>query len=405
MVRFVHTADWQVGMTRRFLPADALARFASARVEVVRRIGAVAREQSCDFVLVCGDVFEHAQLTPQTVRRTLDALRAVEVPVYLLPGNHDHLGPMSLWSTPLLREELPANVQVLDRPGVHDIGGGVEIVAVPWHGKHPERDLVASVMGDVPPGPAPVGTVRVVAAHGAVDVLDQERRSVAAVAVSPLVEAVEQGRVHYVALGDRHSRTRVHDAVWYPGAPEPTAWREDDPGHVLVVEVGAAAEGPRREVRVSPHRVGTWTFAELHRRVDSDGDLDVLDAELGALPDKDRTVLRLGLRGTLGLAQHARLEEILARHADLLGAVHRPPQHTDLVLADDDDLAELELGGFLASAVEDIRALARTADVDEDEPGAAEDRAAAFAPGRADDGQSARDALTLLYRLARGAAR
>jgi len=53
-MRFLHTADWQLGMTRHFLDADAQARFTAARMDVIGRIGALAREQDCEFVLVCG---------------------------------------------------------------------------------------------------------------------------------------------------------------------------------------------------------------------------------------------------------------------------------------------------------------------------------------------------------------
>ncbi|WP_122261235.1 metallophosphoesterase [Ornithinimicrobium cerasi] len=422
MVRFLHTADWQIGMTRRYLTAEAQARFSAARVDVVHRIGRLARQQDCAFVLVCGDVFEHDQLTPQTVRRTLEALRTVEVPVYLLPGNHDHLGPMSVWSTPLMAEELPDHVHVLDRPGVHAVAPGVELVAVPWHGKHPQSDLVAPVLADIDVPPA--GTVRVLAAHGPTDLLDADGRHRAAIPVAPLREALSAGRLHYVALGDRHSRTEVGDpAIWYAGAPEPTAWREERPGDVLVVEVDTSPEAEARtQVRVTPHRVATWSFLALDRRVDSESDLDALDSELGALPDKDRTVVRLGLRGTLGLAQHARLEELLGRHEDLLGALDRPTRHNDVVLAGDDDIVDLGLGGFLATAVEDIRAMAGGVPGDRSAPAAgtteevelegrpggpdgAAVRGVAFTPGEPDDAVSAQDALTLLYRLARGGSR
>lgn len=392
MVRFLHTADWQIGMTRRFLTPEAQARFSASRIDVVRRIGRVAAQQECDFVIVCGDVFEHDQLTPQTLRRTLEALRSVEVPVYLLPGNHDHLGEMSVWSAALMTEELPDHVHVLSAPGVHEVAPGVELVAAPWHGKHPQADLVAPVLAGLAEGPAPVGTVRVVVAHGVVDSLDAEGRHRAAIAVAPLREALDEGRVHYVALGDRHSRTRVADDIWYAGAPEPTAWREDSPGDVLVVDVR-----PGAAVGVTPHHVGSWVFVTLERGVDGDDDLEALDRELTGLPDKDRTVVQLRLSGTLGLAQHAWLEEMLERHEDLLGALHRPAQHSDLVLAGDDDIADLGLGGFLASAVEDMRA---TAAVDAERPGTSD-----FTPGLPDDGTSARDALKLLYRLSRGGAR
>lgn len=407
MVRFLHTADWQIGMTRHYLSAEAQPRFTAARTDVVRRLGEVARAHGCDFVVVAGDVFEHNQLTGQTVRRALEALRAVPVPVFLLPGNHDHLGPMSIWASPVLREELPPHVRVLDSPGIHPVAPGVEIVAAPWVGKHPGADPVAGVVSALPP--APDGVVRVLVGHGTVDLLDADRRTASAIAFAPLARALDEGRVHYVALGDRHSTTQVggDPAVWFSGAPEPTAWREERPGEVLVVEVSPGGLGTRAHVDVRSHPVSRWTFVSLDRRLSSDDDLDALDAELDALPDKERTVLRLALRGTLGLAQHARLEELLERHAQLLGALHRPAQHTDLVLASDDDLADLGLGGFLASAAEEIR---QDAGLDAPAPtpadaGRAIAEASPFTPGQPDDEHSARDALALLYRLTRGGRR
>lgn len=415
MVRVLHTADWQIGMTRRYLPPEAQQRFTAARTEVVRRLGALAAQEGCDLIVVAGDVFEHSQLTPQTVRRTLEALREVPVPVYLLPGNHDHLGPLSIWTSPVLREELPDHVHVLDAPGAVRVADGVELVAAPWTGKHPVSDPVAGALGLLPDGPAPEGTVRIVVGHGGVDLLDRDQHNSAPVAVEPLVDALDRGRVHYVALGDRHSCTQVGDpAIWYSGAPEPTDWREQRPGEVLVVDVQPGRPGQRGNVQVSPHRVARWSYPVLDVRVDSDDDLEALDRQLAALPDKERTVVRLGLRGTLGLAQHARLEEILARHTDLLAALHRPDQHSDVVLLDDDGLGELGLGGFLAGALEEIREEA-TDSGDAGERGDAEDMretrdredtdTTGFVPGLPDDETSARDALLLLYRLAQGGPR
>lgn len=396
MVRVLHTADWQVGMTRRYLPPEAQQRFTSARTDVVRRIGELAQEQSCDLVVVAGDVFEHSQITPQTVRRALEALREVPVPVYLLPGNHDHLGPMSIWSSPLLRAELPEHVHVLDTPGPVVVAEGVELVAAPWTGKHPGADPVAGALDLLPDGPAPDGTVRIVVGHGGVDLLDRDEHNSAPVAVDPLVAALDEGRVHYVALGDRHSCTQVGDpAIWYSGAPEPTDWREQRPGEVLVVDVEPGRVGGRGRVEVRPHRVARWTYAAIEARVDSDADLESLDRTLAAVPDKERAVVRLGLRGTLGLAQHARLEQILERHGDLLAALHRPAQHSDVVLVDGDDLSELGLGGFLAGALEEIREEAAAAQEAPPAP-------APFQPGLPDDEASARDALFLLYRLTQG---
>jgi DNA repair exonuclease SbcCD nuclease subunit len=97
VIRFLHSGDWQLGMTRSVLGDEAQARFADARIAVVRRLGELAREQRCAFVLVCGDVFESNQVDRRTLSRALEALAGVSVPVFLLPGNHDPLDAASLY--------------------------------------------------------------------------------------------------------------------------------------------------------------------------------------------------------------------------------------------------------------------------------------------------------------------
>ncbi|KUG55848.1 hypothetical protein AVL62_05870 [Serinicoccus chungangensis] len=397
-MRLLHTADWQIGMTRRFLEPEAQARFGAARVEAIRALGRLAQEQGCALVVVSGDVFESNHLTGQTVRRALEALRAVPVPVYLLPGNHDPLDAASVYRSDVFVRECPPHVHVLDTAGAREVAPGLELVAAPWESKHPGRDLVGEAVDLLPEGPAPDGVVRVVVGHGGVDDVDPRWRDAATIRTSSLAAALDEGRVHYVALGDRHSRTAVagRQDIHYPGAPEPTRETEVDPGQVLVVDVDPGRAAGER-VQVTPHAVATWRFLVLEREVDTDADLDALDAELGGLVDKDRTVLFLTLRGTVTVAQHARLEDLRERHRDHLGALVEREQHQQVVVVSDDDVwRELGLGGYLAAAVDEMQAQAQA-----QTPARAQASGEGLVVGRADDDESARDALSLLYRLSR----
>mgnify|MGYP000140220257 CR=1 FL=1 len=69
----------------------------------------------------------------------------------------------------------------------------------------------------------------------------------------------------------------------------------DGAGHVLVVDIDAADQS----VAVSARRVGRWRFVTLRRAVDTDRDIADLDLNLDGLPDKERTVVRLALTGSL----------------------------------------------------------------------------------------------------------
>src|ERR1700723_1306396 len=170
-MRFLHTADWQLGMTRHFLAGEAQPRYSAARRDAVSGLGSLTADVGAEFVVVAGDVFEHNQIGPQGISQSLEAMRTIGIPVYLLPGNHDPLDASSVYTSALFGAECPANVKVLDRPGIHEVRPGLQIVAAPWRSKAPTTDLVADVLEGLAAGPV----TRVLVAHGGVDVLDPDR--------------------------------------------------------------------------------------------------------------------------------------------------------------------------------------------------------------------------------------
>src|SRR6202046_5474773 len=156
-MRFVHTADWQLGMTRHFLAGEAQPQYSAARRHARPGLGQLAARVGAEFVVVAGDVFEDNQLAPKVISQSLEAMRAIGIPVYLLPGNHDPLDASSVYTSALFTAECPANVHVLNRPGVHEIRPGLQIVAAPWRSKRPTTDLVADVLDGLPGAGGPPG--------------------------------------------------------------------------------------------------------------------------------------------------------------------------------------------------------------------------------------------------------
>lgn len=373
-MRFLHTADWHLGMTRRFLSAEAQARFVDDRVDAVRDIARIAADEDCAFVVACGDLFDSNHVDRQVAARALDALGQFTVPVLLLPGNHDPLDAGSIYASPAFADRLPHGVRVITDSTPIAVADGVEVVGAPWHTRRPGRDLAADALeGLAPPGDG----VRVLAAHGAVDVLSPDADDPALIRVEALRHALFAGAVSYVALGDRHSAGEVGDdpRIRYAGSPVATDHDEADPGKVLVVDVGASG------VEVHEHRVGRWTFTRIAARLDGMDDIDRLDAELGAVPDKSRAVVRLALTGSIGVAEDARLQQVLDDHADVLASLTQSDGRSDLaVVVDEGDIDALGLQGHARDAADEI---------------------AARAAGGGPDQQAAHDALRLLHRLTR----
>jgi len=376
-MRFIHTADWQLGMTRHFLRGEAQARFSQARLDAIRSIGQLAIDEECEFVVVCGDVFESNQIDRQVLTRAFDAMAATpEVTFYLLPGNHDPLDAASIYTSNSFSERRPANVVVLDGNEPIEVATGVELLAAPWTSKAPLADLVDRAVDLADPSDA----LRVAVGHGVLDSRSPDTRNPAVVSLSRLEERISAGEIHYVALGDRHSTTDESNTgrVWYSGAPEPTDYDEVDPGNVLLVDLAAD------RCVVEPRRVGTWAFELVERRLSSETDIDTLQSTIDAVPDKERTVVKLALIGQITLSQSDRLDRLLENCVDLFAAVEEWERRTNLhVLPDDMETETFGLSGFAAEALDELRDLAQSSD----------------------DAQAsaARDAIALLYRLTRSA--
>ena len=372
MVKFLHTADWQLGMTRHFLAGEAQARFDGARIDVIRTIGAVAVDEGCSFVVVCGDVFESNQVSRQVILRALEAMSASpQIEFYLLPGNHDPLDPSSVFTSSTFTDHKPDNVVVLEDSSPVEPMPGVELIPAPWSSKRPLVDLVAHACD----GLTADGTIRIAVGHGAVDTMSPDSASPALIALSPLEEMLDAGLIHYVALGDRHSATGVGRTgrVWYSGAPQPTDYIEVNPGNVLVVDLD------QDQLVVGERSTGTWQFLREEMELTGDPDLQALEEWLSALDEKDRKVVKIALVGQVSLAQKAQLDRLLEHYDELLGALETWERRSELVVVPDDaDLNKLDLSGFALEALEDLGKLAQVSD---------------------EQAVVARDALALLHRL------
>jgi DNA repair exonuclease SbcCD nuclease subunit len=188
--------------------------------------------------------------------------------------------------------------------------------------------------------------------------------------------AINEGKVHFAALGDRHSVTKVGtgDRIWYSGTPESTDFAETNSGFALVVDASS------EQVAVQEVQVGQWRFIERSRvDLNTGDDAEMLRQWLETVENKERTVVRLHLVGSLSLSSHALLHSHLDAAKDLFGALET--REDDLVvMPDDSDFADFGFSGFAGQTTRRLRSK--------------------IAAG-GDEAAAARDALSLLLRLAR----
>ena len=375
-IRFLHTSDWQLGMTRHFLSEGAQEMYSQARFDAIRTMGRVAKDWNCQFMLVCGDAFESNLVDRRTVARAMEALKDVPVPVYILPGNHDTLNAASVYRSSTFLELKPAHVHVIETAVPITIGKSVELVGAPWISKRPIVNPIEKAIEVL----APANEVtRICVAHGPVDILAPEKESPGIISVAALERAISEGKIDFVALGDRHSLTKVGDGnrIWYSGTPESTDFRETNSGHASIVDIG------NNNVTTESIRIGQWRFIERDRvDLNTAADVEALRKSLEEIENKERTIVRLNLVGSLSLASTGALQCHLLATKDVFGAFD-VRENGLLVLPDDMDFVNLGFTGFADGTVQRFRSKI------------AENKGEAAA---------ARDALMLMLRLARGIA-
>jgi DNA repair exonuclease SbcCD nuclease subunit len=315
-ITFVHTADWQLGKpfagVGDFQKRALLQR---ERLAAIKRLGDLARERRAEFVLVAGDLFDSASATKNTVAEACGAIGEVDRPVYAIPGNHDHGGPGSLWEQEFFRREqkqLAPNLHVLLKAEPLELDHAV-LFPCPLLRRHEASDptrWLRDLDGLERFGAKP----RIVVAHGSVlsfgGTFDEEESDRG---VPNLIDLhrIPDISYDYIALGDWHGAKQVGDKAWYSGTPELDRFvkgGEHDPGNILLVEAGR-----RLPPKVESLRTRHIGWHELAFSFADDAGVGVLETRVGELIGNrvNGDLLRLQLKGSLGIAAYSRLEQLI----------------------------------------------------------------------------------------------
>jgi DNA repair exonuclease SbcCD nuclease subunit len=318
MLRILHTADWQIGKPYGSV-ADEQKRFRlqQERIAAVGRIRDVVRLHQVQLVLVAGDLFDSPTPAAAAVLEVLEAIGEMEVPVLVIPGNHDHGAPGTVWHredfqrhqrqfAPNLRLLLERQPLLLDE---------AVLLPCPLLRNQDSQDPTQWLQGLDWSG-LPTDRPRIVLAHGGVHGFggrDYEGDEEAQAGANNLINlaALPADQIDYIALGDWHNLKQVSPQAWFSGTPEPDRFDQGDDnqrGQVLLVEL------QRREApQVRPLPTGRFRWHKLSVRFNGDGDLDRFERQIEDLTAGrvSRDLLRLEVSGSLSLAGHRRYQQRL----------------------------------------------------------------------------------------------
>jgi DNA repair exonuclease SbcCD nuclease subunit len=342
MPRFLHTADWQIGRQYSQFPPDDGVPLAEARLEAVGTIARLATEHAVDAVLVAGDVFDAQAVSERTIRRLFAQLAGFAGPWLMIPGNHDAALAESVWTCARRIGAVPPNVHLALEPGVLDFAAlGFVALAAPLTQRHTYNDLTEWF----DTAETPLGLLRIGLAHGCV----QGQLAEDIDSPNPIgADRARQSRLDYLALGDWHGCRRMDERTWYSGTPEPDRFRDNDPGHVLLVEI----EAPGALPVVTRVATGRYCWRTLEAPLSVASDVEQLAATLAAARPSD--VLSLQVAGEVDLPGLVRLREAIGLAE--AGVRHLQQDLSALRLVPTaEDIAGLDADGYLGELIAELR--------------------------------------------------
>jgi len=253
----------------------------------------LAEEERVDFILVCGDLYEHDYASRTTIQRVAGLFERLAVPVVVLPGNHDPYAANSWYKT----WNWPGNVVILnrDRPSVRFDSLNTFIHGLGFSAFRQDTPDLSAVSRPIP------GFFNIFMLHGTLDMNFSNSP------FNPVSSEVLAGLEYdYYALGHFHNRKtdfKLKNAA-NPGSPEPLGFDETGDHGVLLVTL--SKEGPVRkaldirEVNTAQKRY-VWLNLDMENAASQDEASDRLGGLLGSL-DPGRDLPRVTLTGRTPLA-------------------------------------------------------------------------------------------------------
>lgn len=330
MLKFIHTADWQIGMKAAHV-GEVGQRVRDERLEAGRRVVQAATDSGASFIAVTGDTFEDNAVDRVLVQKVADILGAFAGPIYITPGNHDPLVPGSVWDHAAWRSH--PNLHLLRKAEPLAVDGAV-LYPCPLFEKYSRKDPTRWIDAK------DSGAIAIGLAHGTVEGIVQDELDY------PIPrDAADRAGLDYLAIGHWHSTATFPSAdgaerLAYSGTHETTKFGERDSGNVLLVEIANRGAAPK----LTPIRTGGLTWETIEREIRGPDDLARIRGEIESLTSTEATLLDLQLRGVLHPGQQSELTRIdeIVRARFLYGRI----DHSQLLPTPEDEgwLAGLPVG-------------------------------------------------------------
>jgi len=305
MVKFLHTADWHLGIKYAKLGLNA-EKAREIRIETVKKLMDIAKKNEVDFIIVAGDLFDNNDVDRGLIDIAAEIIKSAKpIPVYILPGNHDPLTRDSLYldsswdsvdNAIILKDREPTKISELN----------VTLYPCPATQKQTRDDVTEWIKSTN-------DSISIGIAHGNLQIegfiqdpnfpIDPQR--------------VEKSGLDYLALGEWHSLFKHEEKdgiirTVYPGTPETTKFGENDSGKAVIVEIKNHGARPV----IQEINVGTIRWDEWSREISTTDDIKHIEIELNKIKEPEHRVINFYLKGVMDQEVADYLSELETKYSE-----------------------------------------------------------------------------------------
>ena len=300
MVKFIHTADWQIGMKAAHVGAVG-SRVRAERLESAKRVVQVAADRQADFIIVAGDTFEDNAVDRVLVQKVADILGSFSGPVYLTSGNHDPLVSGSVWEHSAWKSH--SNLHVITKAEPIELDNAT-LYPCPLFEKYSTLDPTAWIDAN------DNSKISIGIGHGTVEGILQAAPDYP---IPP--DAATRSGLDFLGIGHWHSYATYPSAdgavrMAYSGTHETTKFGERDSGNALLVEIAQRHSAPVLE----SIRTGGLQWEVIEHSLTAVGDAARIREQIESLSDVSNTLVDLRVGGVLhheDQAELVRIEELM----------------------------------------------------------------------------------------------
>ena len=342
-MKFLHVADIHLGC-RRYNLEERTKDFAKAWLDVIHTH---ALPNRVDFVLICGDFFNARRVDPEAMNHAvagLEALRAADIPVVAIEGNHDQhesdtvsrfswMRSLSQWGyLNLLEPDTSDGFRLApwdegERRGSYIDINGARIFGTHWFGT--STNAAIPLLTDALRKSRGEGLFNILMLH--TDVEGQlNRPNIPALSLARMKEL--QGLVEYVALGHTHKRFEIDGWAFNPGSLEAVSideYREERGAYLIEVTDDHKIKATHlRDYTQRPFQRLNYDVSGVENaEAVHAGVLEVVRREARAhdatQDDKPAPIIEINLRGHLGFKNSLLdIPRLRAEAKELTGALH-----------------------------------------------------------------------------------